>query len=95
MYPVATYTFGCHMSDVLLMAVSPSLLDTIWPGQCWSWWGMKPDDAAPIKNQILPTITSVHISMHNGHSQPDSAVDLYTNADLRNTQLQQSAPHKY
>ena len=56
---------------------------------------MKPDDAAPIKNQILPTITSVHISMHNGHSQPDSAVDLYTSAELRNTQLQQSAPHKY
>ena len=63
------------MSEVLLAAVSPSLLDTIWPGQCWSWWGMKPDDAAPIKNQILPTITSVHISMHNGHS---SMFDLYT-----------------
>ena len=56
---------------------------------------MKPDDAAPIKNQILPTITSVHISMHNGHSQPDSDVDLYASAELRNTQLQQSAPHKY
>ena len=90
-----TYTFDCHMSDVLLAAVSPSLLDSIWPGQCWSWWGMWPDDASPIKNQILATITSVHISMHNGHSQPDSAVDLYTNADLRNIQLQQSAPHKY